>query len=573
MKNEDVAKVLNRLADFMEMDDLFFQTRAYRTAADNIEALADDIEKIAKDKELQNIPGVGENIANKIDEYLETGNLEVLDELKEKYPIEFDELLPIEGLGLKTIKKIFLELGVYNLDSLERAAKNNELRKLKGLGPKSEENIIKNIQYARKFTDRMFLSTAFYLSEDIKKELLKLDSINRIETAGSIRRARETCGDIDLLVTISNDVDFEEESYKIMDYFVNLNFVEDLISKGSLKTTVRLKDGIDCDLRVFTEDQFGAALMHFTGSKNFNVKLRTIAISKNMKLNEYGIFKTDNEELVASKTENDMFNALGLDYIPPELREDYGEVEASIDKTLPNLIKLSDIKGDLHSHTKWSDGFYSIRDMALNAEKLGYEFYCVTDHVYLPVANGLKEDKVLKQMDEIDDLNNELDIKILKGVETNIRMNGDVDLSEDILEELDVVVASIHNGLNKDMEVMTNRLIAASENDLVNIIGHPSGRRISEKEAYPLNYDKLFESCRETKTYLEINSSKLRLDLNGVYTKKAIENGCKLAINTDAHRIESLNNMKFGVLTARRGWAEKEDILNTLPLKEMLKSL
>lgn len=576
MKNNEVAKVLNRLADFMDMDGLFFQMRAYRTAATNVETLTEDIEIISKEERLEDIPGVGKNIASKIKEYLDTGKVESLEELKEEYPIDFDELLTIEGLGLKTIKRVFLELGVYNIETLENAAKNQELRKLKGLGPKSETNILKNIDYAKNFKGRMLLYDAYYLSEKIKEYFLDLDFVKNVEVAGSVRRGKETCGDIDILIT-TNKVDFQHNSSLIMDHFSNLDIVINVTNKGPLKSTAFLKQGLDCDIRVFNESEIGAALMYFTGSKETNVEMRKLAISKNMKLSEYGLFKIDEngeETLIASETEEKIFNSLGMEYIPPELRENLGEVEASLNSNLPDLVDLSNIKGDLHCHTINSDGFYSISDMAKSADELGYEYLAITDHAKLPVANGLSDSELLSQMDEIDDINPQFKVKILKGVETNINMNGDIDVSEDILEELDVVVASIHNGLNNPAEVMTNRLIKAAENDLVDIIGHPTGRRLTEREAYNLNFDSFFESCKDNNTYVEINSSKLRLDLKDIHIKRAIENNCKLVINTDAHKINSLKtNMKFGVLTARRGWAENKDILNTLPLKDMLNSL
>jgi len=404
------------------------------------------------------------------------------------------------------------------------------------------------------------------ISEQLKEKLKNFKPVIKVEIAGSIRRKKETIGDIDILVVT-------KENEEVMDFFTNLENVSKIILKGPSKSTVRLKEGMESDLRVIEGNSFGSALMYFTGSKETNIEMRKIAIRKGLKLNEYGLFR--NNTRISSKTEREIFKELGMSYIEPELRENRGEVKAALEGNIPELINYGDLKGDLQMHTKWSDGSYTIREMAEKSRKLGHEYIAITDHVgTLRIARGMNEEKIRSQMKEIEDLNREIDeISILAGAEVNIMSDGKLDMGDNILKDLDVVVASIHSGFRQDEEKITGRMISAMQNDNVDIIAHPTGRKIYERKAYELDLDKIFETSKDTGTFLEINSYPSRLDLNDVNVKRAVESGCKLAIDTDSHSTDTLKYVELGVATARRGWAKKEDIINTLPLKKLEKLL
>ncbi len=566
MQNERVAHILDRIADYMEMDDDFFRVKAYRRAANTVQNLSEDIETINEEGRLQELPGIGKHIAAKIEEILETGTSLYFEKLKKEYPVDFDALLSVEGVGPKTIKLLYKELGVETLDDLEHHARRHHIRRIKGMGDKKEKQILENIDLARKNTGRKLLGHILPLAESIKHQLEVLKVVKTVEIAGSIRRRKETVGDIDLLVISDN-------SQEVMDYFVNLPLVEEVIVKGPLKSTVILKEGLDCDVRVFEEDVFGAALMYFTGSKELNVELRKMAIAQNMKLSEYGLFQ--GEEMVAASTETEIFQAMGLDYIPPELRETHEAVEAAVSHKLPDLIGYNDIKGDLHIHSNWSDGKNTLEDMVWECQELGYEYLAIADHCgYLHVTRSMDEKDIKNQSTEIDRLNEKMEnITILKGLEVNIGPDGNPDVDNTLLQEMDLVVAGIHSGERKDFFEMTQIMVNAMENENVNIISHPTNRRMPERPEYDLNLDKIFEAASETNTFLEINSNPVRLDLKDVYVKKAIQYNCKLVINSDAHSQNQLHNMHLGIATARRGWAEKEDIINSLDLKDLLKVL
>ncbi len=566
MKNEKVAHILDRIADFMEMNDDVFRMKAYRKAAHTVETLSDDIVVMTEENRLQELPGVGKAIASKIKEIVETGSLEYFENLKKEYPVDFDAMIEVEGLGPKTIKLLYDELGVENLDDLERHAKRHHVRRVKGMGDKKEKKILENIELARKNSGRKLLGHILPLAESIKHQIEVLKVVESVEIAGSIRRCKESVGDIDLLV-------ISENSQEVMDYFVSLPIVDEIVVKGPLKSTVVLKEGLDCDLRVFERDIFGAAMMYFTGSREMNIELRKIAISQNMKLSEWGLFKGD--EIIAGKTEEDVFQSLGLQYIPPEMRENRGEIEAARGGKIPELIGYDAIKGDLQVHTTWSDGKNNIKEMVYEAQKLGYEYLSITDHLgTLRTAEGMNESDILKQIQEIDSINDEMkDFILLKGLEADIDSEGNLNISETILDEVDVVVASVHSDLRQDFFEMTNRMIKAMENPYVNIISHPTGRKIQEHREYDLNLDKIMEKASARGTILEINSHPNRLDLRDIYIKKAIGMGCKLVINSDAHSLSEMKNMQLGIATARRGWARKEDIVNTFDLKKLTKIL
>lgn len=563
MQNHKVASILNRVADYLEMDGTDFRSKAYRRAAHTIETLSVDVADIKKQGKLEELPGIGKHIHAKIEEILDTGSLEYLDNLKEEFPLELDDLMSVEGLGPKKIKLLYQELGIKNLDDLEQEAKRHHIRRLKGMGAKTEAKILQNLEFARKSTGRQLLGEILPLAILIKQRISALDVVEQVEIAGSIRRRKETVGDIDVL-TVAHHPD------EVMDFFTQMDLVDEVIVRGHSKSTVRLFNGMDADIRVFKKDEFGSAMVYFTGSRELNIKLRKIAISRGMKLNEYGVYQ--GEERLAGKTETDVFQALGLDYIPPELRENTGEIEAAQEGKIPQLVDGGDIKGDLHVHTNWSDGKSSIREMAMEASRRGYEYLAITDHTHMPVARGLNEKRLTNQMDEIDRINHELgDISLLKGAEVNLDSYGNLDMSPDVLEGLDMVIASIHSDLRQDPEKMNQRILNALENEHVNILAHPTGRKLKERKPYQLNIEELFSKARDTGTILEVNSQPKRLDLKDMHVKMAVEYGCQLSVSTDSHHTNDLSFMELGVATARRGWAEKKDIVNTLSLKKLKK--
>jgi len=565
MKNKKVASILHRVADYMEMDDVDFRTKAYHRAAHTIETLSVDVADIAEQGKLEELPGIGKHIHEKIQEILDTGKLQYLEDLKVKFPVDIGSLKSVEGLGPKKIKLLYHELGIKNLDDLEKEGKRHNIRKLKGMGVKTEVKILQNIEFARKSTGRQLLGDSILLANEIKKRVGSWEVVEQVEIAGSIRRRTETVGDIDIL-TVTNHPD------TLMELFTNMDLVDEVIVKGHSKSTVRLFNGMDVDMRVFREEDFGSALVYFTGSREFNIQLRKIAISQKMKLNEYGVFADDIR--LAGKSENDVFKALGLEYILPELRENTGEIKAAQKGKLPRLVKYEDIKGDLHLHSTWSDGNATLPELAQEAMNKGYQYLAITDHTTLPVARGLNDKRLTEQMGQIDRINSEIEeITLLKGAEVNINSQGELDISKDILEELDIVIASVHYDLRQDPDKMNTRILNALENEYLDILGHPTGRKLKERAAYKLDLERLFEKAAMTGTVLEVNSQPKRLDLKDKHVKMAIEHGCKLSVNSDSHNLQGLNNMDLGVATARRGWARKKDIINTFSLKKLLKFL
>ncbi|MBD3155393.1 MAG: DNA polymerase/3'-5' exonuclease PolX [Candidatus Aenigmarchaeota archaeon] len=566
MDNLKVAEILEEIADMLDIKGEKYKPRAYRRAALSVRSLSEDIKKIKERGELKEIPGVGKAIEGKIEEILESGSSKYLDDLKQEIPVDVDSLLSVEGVGPKTIKTLHEKLKVKNIDDLEEAAKNNKIRDLGGFGKKSEQKILENIDFARKSKGRFILGYIEPIVKNLKNKLENFQYVEKVEIAGSFRRRKETIGDIDILVVTKRPTE-------VMDFFTTLDDVDGIIVKGDSKSTVRLKEGLDCDIRVIDNKSFGSALLYFTGSKQTNIEMRKISIKKGLKLSEYGLFK--GEMQIAGETEEEVFQKLGMKYIEPELRENRGEIEVSLEGKLPKLIGYNDIKGDLQMHTKWSDGVNTVEQMAKAGKDLGYEYIAITDHTgSLRIAGGLNEKEIKRQMKEIDKVNQKINgITILKGVEVNIQSDGKLDVSNKLLEELDIVVASIHTGFRQTKEKMTGRIISAMENENVNIIAHPTGRKIKERKAYELDFDKILKKSKETNTFLEINSYPIRLDLNDINTKRAIESGCKLAINTDAHSTNHLRYMELGIATARRGWAGKKNMINTLPLKKLRKIL
>ena len=567
MENQKVAKILNEIADMLEMKGVAFKPRAYRKAAQTVQSLSKDIKDVKEEGKLAELPGVGQSIADKIVEILETGKLTYYEQLKKDYPLDFEALLSIEGMGPETVKLLYEQLQVKNLEDLEDAARQHKIRKIKGLGEKTEQNILENIARTKGKTDRKLLGYVLPVAQELMVKLKGFSGIGKIEIAGSLRRKKETIRDIDILVTSS-------KPKELMDYFTSLDVVEKVIAKGKTKSTVRLKEGLECDVRLVEEEAFGSALVYFTGSKQLNIEMRKIALKKDLKLNEYGLFNDKNVR-IAGKTEQEVFGKLGMQYIEPELRESRGEVQASMEDKLPALIGYDDLRGDLHVHTKWSEGTYSIEDMAMAAKDLDYEYMAFTDHAgNLPIARSLTDEKLEDQMKTIDKLNEKLDgLTLLKGAEVNIKSNGEIDVKNSVLKELDVVVASVHSGLREGKSTMTKRVVLAMENENVDIIAHPTGRKIGERMGYELDFDEIFETAHKTGTFLEINSYPDRLDLSDVNIRSAIESKCKLVISTDSHNIEHLRYSSLGIATARRGWAQKSDIVNTSTLENFKKQL
>lgn len=562
MKNQEIAKILYEIADLLEIEGVEFKPRAYRKAAQNIESLSIDIEELYEENKLEKIPGVGKSIAEKIKEYIETGKVKKLDELRKKIPVDIESLSNVEGLGPKMIKTLYEKLGVKNISDLEKVAKEGKIRKLKGFGEKIEKKIIENIEIARTRKHRLLLGFVLPEANAIIEELKPY--VNKIDLAGSIRRRKETIGDIDILA-VSDNVE------KVMDVFTGMKRVEKILAKGMTKSSVRLKSGAQVDLRVVENESFGSALQYFTGSKEHNVELRKIAIKNGYKLNEYGLFK--GEERIAGEDEEGVYEALGMKWIPPELRENRGEIEASLENKLPKIVDYEDVKGDLQMHTKWSDGANKIEEMVEKAVELGHKFIAITDHGgSLKIAGGMDEEKFIEQKKEIERLRDKFNnIHIFHGIEANIKKDGSIDVEKSILKKADVVLASIHSAFRMDEKEMTSRLIKAIEDEFVDIIAHPTCRIIQKREAIKVDMEKVLENARDNNVIMEINAYPDRLDLNDIHTKMAVDMGVKLSIGTDAHNKEHLQFYEFGVAVARRGWAEKKDVINTYSIKELEK--
>jgi len=575
--NAELAGRFEEFADLLEADGVEYKPRAYRRAAENIRAFPIPIaDRLADGDEavLEEIEGVGDAISSKIVEYVETGHIEELEELRAELPIDIADITRIEGVGPKTAGKLYRKLDIETLDDLEAAAEAGEIKTVKGFGPKTEENIRDNIEFARQVGQRQLLGAGRPLADDVLAYLEGLEATERCEVAGSIRRWRATIGDVDVLVG-TDDAD------AVLESFLEWDSVDSEIESGPEKASVRIGES-RVDLRVVVPEEFGSALQYFTGSKDHNVRLRNYAIDRGMKLNEYGAFDVsevgDDEtgqrvgRRVAGETEAGMYEALGLPWIPPELREDRGEISAAETDALPELLTRETIRGDLHTHTEWSDGTTTIEEMVAAAETLGYEYYAVADHAEGPgvVGNvGLSDAEIIEQLEEIRAVDAEYDITVLAGIEANIDAEGEIGLSEEVIDALDVIVASPHSGLSQDGETATERLVRAIENPAVDVIGHPSGRLLNERSGLEFDTTALAKTAAETGTALEINSNPRRLDLWGSAVQVAIEEGAPLAINTDAHRPATLEYIRWGVHTARRGWAEADDVINTWELDEL----
>ncbi|MDP3015184.1 MAG: DNA polymerase/3'-5' exonuclease PolX [bacterium] len=577
MTNQELAKIFYEIANYLDMEEAAasvpFKSIALKKAAVNLESLNEDAGNIYKKgglKALMEIPGVGKGIAFKIEEYLKTGKIKELTALKKKTPVDLGELIGVEGLGTKKISILYKVLGIKNLKDLEKAAQARKIAPLFGFGEKTEKNILEGIAFLKRSRGRFLLGEILPKVKEIEAALKNLKETERVEACGSVRRKKETIGDVDFLVA-------SNKPGKIMDFFVSLPGVVKIWGKGATKASVRLKDGFDMDIRVVPRKSYGAALQYFTGSKEHNIVLRKIAINKGYKLSEYGLFK--GSKMIAGESEKEIYEKLGLEWIPPEMRENTGEIELALRKKLPKLVELQDIKGDLHYHSNWDGGTESIKEMVEEAVKMGYEYIGVSDHTkFLRIEHGLDEKQLVQQRKEIDKINSKLKtqnskLRILHGCEANILADGSIDIKDEALAKLDFVIAGVHSQMKMSKEKMTERIIKAMKNPNVDIISHPTGRILKQRDEYEIDFDEILKAAKETGAILEINANPYRLDLNGQNIRRAKEAGVKMIINTDAHHKDHLRFMEYGVSQARRGRAEKIDIVNCWSAEKALKML
>jgi DNA polymerase (family 10) len=565
MKNKELADLFEKMADILEFKgENPFKISAYRKASRIIGDLTEDIEAIAGQKKLRDIPGIGEGMAQKIAEYIETGKISKFEEVRKGVPDDLIAIMDIPGMGPKTLSMLHREKGIGNLSQLEKALEDGSLMGLFGIGEKKIENIKRGILLLKQSQGRMNLGMAFPVAKRIVETLRQKTGSRKIEWAGSLRRMKENIGDIDILAT-------GPDKEKIVHVFTHFAEVKEVLASGETKASVIVEGGIQIDLRVVEEDSYGAALQYFTGSKGHNIHLRGIAKARGIKINEYGVFK--GEKKIGGQEEKDVYRSLGMDWIEPELREDRGEIEAAQKKLLPKLIQESEIKGDLHVHSKWSDGTSSIEEIAKAAQKRGYQYVALCDHSQsLRIAHGLDETRLLKQIEEIDRINEKLkDFQILKGTEVDILTDGKIDHPDKVLRRLDFVVAAVHSGFKQEKEKMTKRIVRALENPLVHCLAHPSGRLLGARAPYEVDIDEVMEAAKKHGKVLEINATLERLDLDDIHCMKAKEMGIRMAIGTDSHHLDQMWMMSLGVAVARRGWLETKDVLNTLSLKEILK--
>ncbi len=571
MKNLEIAKIFYEIANYLEMEEVAFKPYAYQKVAITLETLEQDVEEIYKKgglKGLEEIPGVGKNIALKIEEYLKTGRIKTYERLKKKTPINLEEMITVEGMGVKKAKVLYQKLKIKNLKDLEKAAKSHKIAPLFGFGEKTEKNILEGIAFLKKSKGRFLLGDIMPVVKEVSEELKGLKEVKKISVAGSVRRMKETIGDVDFLI-------ISKSPKKVMDFFVSLPGVIKIWSKGPTKSSVRMRDGFDMDLRVVLSKSYGSALQYFTGSKEHNIATRRIAMAKGLKLNEYGVFQ--GSKVVAGRTEKEVYKVIGLPWIPPEMRENEGEIQAALEGKLPKVIGYNDIRGDLHCHSSWDGGTNSIKEIAEAAIAQGYEYLGIADHTkFLRIEHGLNEKQLAQQRKEIEKINYKLQTKnyklrVLQGCEANIMNDGSIDIEDEALKKLDYVIAGVHSSMKMDRNRMTGRIIKAMKNPNVDIISHPTGRIIKRRDEYQIDFDKILRAAKEFNVILEINSSPDRLDLKDINIRKAKNLGVKMIINTDAHHKNQLALIEFGIAQARRGWAEKKDIINTQPLNKLLK--
>jgi DNA polymerase (family X) len=570
MENSDFSKIFWQIAELLELKkENSFKVRAYQKAAQNIENLSENLESVYKQgglKALEEIPGIGAAIAEHIEELIKTGKIKKYQSLNKEFPLGFIEMMQVPGIGPKTALLLKQKLKIDSIAKLQKASEQGLLKDLPGFKEKKIENVKKGLELKARTKGRFLISEADQYVATIVGQLKKIKEIDQILPAGSYRRGQETIGDIDILVT-------SKKPETVMNAFTGLPQVDRVLAKGPTRSSVILKNGMQADIRVLPPYNFGAAAHYFTGNKQHNILIREMAIKQGLKISEYGVMKGNKR--IAGKTEAEIFKAVGLPYIPPELRQGNDEFAAAKEGKLPKLIELSDLRGDLHVHSDHSDGSNTIEEMAAAAQALGYEYLAITDHtISTRVAGGQSEKELLKEIAYIDKLNSKLKgFRILKGAEVDIRPDGTLDFSDDILKLLDVVTASVHSNFKMPRETMTKRIIKALQNKYVNLLSHPTGRLIGKREPYEVDIEKIIKTAKETGTYLEVNSFPDRLDLSDVHCRRAKEAGVRLAINTDSHAISQLKLIKYGIMTARRGWIERGDVINTRPLAKLLKLL
>lgn len=562
--NEVIADMFDTIADVLELQgDIPYRIRAYRNAARTIRDLPRPVAEVAEEGALESLPGIGKDLAAKIVEYLTTGRMSKYEEVISQVPPGLIELLHIPGLGPKRVRLLHERLGINDLEDLRRALDSGRVETLPGMGKKTVENIRRGLAMYEASKERMPLGRALPIAEEIVRQVDALPGTARVVIAGSARRMKETVGDIDILTIAEN-------GEATVQAFVHFPQVKEILAAGDTKGSVVLYNGLQVDLRVVPPESYGAALHYFTGSKAHNIKIRTIARERGLKVNEYGIFRGD--ERIGGEEENDVFEILGMQWIPPEMREDRGEIEAAMEGRLPTPVSLSDIRGDPHMHSKWSDGANTIRELAQAARALGYEYIAITDHSpRVRVAGGMSPERLRERQKEIDAVNEEFgDIRILSGAEVDILPDGSLDYPDEVLATLDVVIASVHSGFRMTREEMTQRILRALENPYVSILAHPTGRLIGQRDPYPVDLEVVLKRAAELGVAVEINGYYLRLDLNDVNAHLAKSLGCLISLGTDAHQVDHLRMMRYAVGVARRAWLEPKDVINTRPLSEFL---
>jgi DNA polymerase (family 10) len=576
MTNKELAKIFNEIADFLAADKVEFKPFAYRKAARALEDLQEDVAAVYQRgglKAVEDIPGIGESTGQKIEEYLKKGKIGYYEKLKRRLPVNWEEMTGVEGIGPKKAKFLYQNLGIKNLADLEAAARKHKIAGLPGFGEKSEANIIQGVEFRKRSSGRFLLGQILPPAQAAKTKLENIGVFEKVDIAGSLRRRKETIGDVDFLA-ITIPAAGEKDIERAMDFFTTLPGVEKVWSKGQTKSSVRMGDGFNMDIRILPRESYGAALQYFTGSKEHNIAVRRVAQEIGCKLSEYGLFRGD--KMIAGSDEKGVYEKLGLQWMPPEMRENTGEVEVSARGQLPAVIGYDDLKGDLHCHSNWDGGDDSIARIAAAAQSMGYLYVGIADHTqFLKIENGLDEKKLSERNLEIDKLNNLLEeegsgFRILKGCEANIMADGSIDIDDAALAQLDFAIAGVHSSFKMDTKQMTQRIIRAMENRHIDIISHPTGRLLQKRPEYQIDFEAICAAARRTGTILEINSSPDRLDLNDQHIRRAKDFGIKMVINTDSHNVSQLRFAEFGIAQARRGWAENEDIINASVVDELL---
>lgn len=581
MKNLEIARILHNIADILELKEVQWKPQAYRKAARAIETLPKDIEKILKENKLQEIPGVGEHIAKKIIEIIQTGKSKYYEQLRKEVKVDIEELRKVPGLGPKKIKTLYKKLKIKNIKDLQKVIKQNKIQRLEGFGDETAQNFQQGIELVKAQPKRFLYAQAVPIVEEIKTKLGDLKDVQKIEVAGSFRRGKETVGDLDFLI-------ISKIPEVVTNAFISLPNVKKVLAKGATKSSVRLDSNIQVDLRIVKEKEFGSAMNYFIGSKQHNVELRKLCLKKGYSLSEYGLFKIQRSKnsavgikggrtkgkWIAGRTEEEIYRKLGMQYVPPELRENMGEIQVALLKRLPKLIQERDIRGVFHNHSNWTDGSHNLLEMAQRAEEMKFKFISFNDHnTSIGIVNPVTERRLGAYLKEIEKVRKKVGIRVFSGLEIDILKNGSLALSGKRLKELDVVVASIHMSFKMKEAEMTKRICKAMENNPIHILGHPTTRLLQKRPPIKPNWEKVFCSAKEHNVFMEINTQPVRMDLSGELIKSAKEIGCKFALSPDAHSKDALEYYKLGVMNARRGWLEKKDLLNCWTLQRIEKVL